>query len=119
MPTTSEIQPILDALDFVKFTDRAVGNGFKEALRVLSTDLTELEYEPSTDMQDVLQKLADEIQDANEKLADEEEEKQDALDAKEAEIKRLRAALEDDALAEAEDKDADVDEVEDDLDLEE
>lgn len=74
MDTISEIRPLIDALDFIKFTDRSIGNKFTEALKALELDLQEAEggpYEPSTEAEKAFNELAVEIADALEKEDDE------------------------------------------------
>lgn len=76
----SEIKPLIDALDFIKFTDRSIGNKFTLALKALDIDLQEAEggpYEPSTEAEQALNELSLEIVDALEKAAEEDEEKED------------------------------------------
>lgn len=60
----SEIKPLLNALQFIKFTDRAIGNRFTEALHELDKDMDEETYEPSPAAESAYKKLAEEIEDA-------------------------------------------------------
>jgi hypothetical protein len=62
----SEMKIILNAVEqgFIKFTDRAVGKRFKDALTILDDDLTDEEYEPSPAAVDAYKALAQEIEDA-------------------------------------------------------
>lgn len=69
--TTSELDPIMDAMAFVRFTDRAIGNKFEAALKELKRDLDEGTYEPSNDSEQALKALRLEVDDALEKLDDE------------------------------------------------
>lgn len=61
---SSEIKPLLDALPFIKFTDRAIGNAFVKALQELDIDLTSEEYEPDPGAEAAYARLHEEIQDA-------------------------------------------------------
>lgn len=61
---SSEIKPLLDALPFIKFTDRSIGNHFTKALIELDKDLTAEEYEPDSAAQAAYDGLKEEIEDA-------------------------------------------------------
>jgi Mn-containing catalase len=75
MPTP--IQPLIDALPFVKFTDRAVGNAFKAALKGLDKDAEEGEYLPSAETDKLYESLSNEVKDALDQLAESEVEEED------------------------------------------
>lgn len=105
METIDEIKPLVDALDFIKFTDRAIGNKFVAALKALQADLRDAEggpYEPSSEAEEALTELSIEISDALEKLEEEEEIKEEIAD-------KLEDAELDD---EDDDEDEDLEEIE-------
>lgn len=106
MSNIDEIKPLIDALDFIKFTDRSIGNKFTAALKALQIDLQEAEggpYEPSTEAEQALNELAVEIADALEKLEEEEEIKEVVVEAtKEEEEEKII-----DEVLKAEDEDED------------
>lgn len=84
MSNIDEIKPLVDALDFIKFTDRSIGNKFTIALKALQIDLQEAEggpYEPSTEAEQALGELAAEIADALEQLEEEDEIKEVVVEA--------------------------------------
>jgi hypothetical protein len=76
-----KLDAIFKALDFAKFSDRAIGNHFVKALNALEDDLTEREYEPGSEAEEAFFALEAEVNDALEKQAEAEpEESEDESD---------------------------------------